>query len=632
MKVSYFTRKIFYRFFLPTIISSVCLGIANLADALCVGLLLGDPALAAISLISPIFMVFNVLDVGIAVGAAVGFTRLMASGHAKQARELFQQMFLVSTVISVILAVVGIIFINPILVALGTSPAQGEVYTYTKDYAVRLILSAPVFFINQLFYHSIRCDDGEKRAGIAMTVQTILDVALSFVLVLGFGMGVKGAIWATTIGITVGIAIYIPHFLHKFTVLSLKFSKPDFTNFIRYFKIGFASSNQYLAQFFLLLITNNLLMRIHGQGAVAILNVVLNVSYVLLGIFEGIGATIVPLAGTFMSERNKIAQRDTMVLSFRWAAGLGIVSIGLCAIFAPQIATVFGLSAGSISIGASALRHYFVSAVFAAVSILLCSYWQAINRENETLLLTTLRSFMVYITIAIPLSFGTLERYWLVFPATEIVSLLIFVLVRLHRRKHATSTLSFENLDTVQVIQPKKHKNKRFDISFENLDAEQSEVDTGRKKFELTFKNLDSIPPLEHMIEQNLTDFGELLGRVEEYCEKLNATPMQLNLANMAVEETCGVIFANALSKKQKNTYIQITLFPIANGLFELHIRDDGPNFNPFSIKTKKIEDTQDDTDIDFDMSNMGILMVKSKAKEFFYRHYQGFNTLTIRI
>jgi membrane protein implicated in regulation of membrane protease activity len=32
------------------------------------------------------------------------------------------------------------------------------------------------------------------------------------------------------------------------------------------------------------------------------------------------------------------------------------------------------------------------------------------------------------------------------------------------------------------------------------------------------------------------------------------------------------------------------------------------------------------------DIDNIGILMVKKKAKEFFYRHYQGFNTLTVRV
>ena len=75
MKESAFTQKIFYRFFFPAVAASVCLGLANLADALCVGMMLGESALAAISLVSPIYMVFNVLDLGIAIGGSVTFAR-----------------------------------------------------------------------------------------------------------------------------------------------------------------------------------------------------------------------------------------------------------------------------------------------------------------------------------------------------------------------------------------------------------------------------------------------------------------------------------------------------------------------------------------------------------------------------
>ncbi len=36
--------------------------------------------------------------------------------------------------------------------------------------------------------------------------------------------------------------------------------------------------------------------------------------------------------------------------------------------------------------------------------------------------------------------------------------------------------------------------------------------------------------------------------------------------------------------------------------------------------------------DEDFDMDGMGVLVIKKRAKEFFYRRYQGFNTLIIKI
>ena len=56
-------------------------------------------------------------------------------------------------------------------------------------------------------------------------------------------------------------------------------------------------------------------------------------------------------------------------------------------------------------------------------------------------------------------------------------------------------------------------------------------------------------------------------------------------------------------------------------------MRDDATSFNPFDMNTEKAS-----ADGDFDMDSMGVLVIKKRAKEFFYRRYQGFNTLIIRI
>src|SRR5699024_9772835 len=121
-------KKIFYRFFFPAVAASICLGLANLADALCVGMVMGESALAAISLVTPIYMVFNVLHLGMAVGGSVTFAQLMGGGKVKQAVNVFRQMLLLALMVSVVLAVLGEVFVEPLILLLGADPSQGEVY------------------------------------------------------------------------------------------------------------------------------------------------------------------------------------------------------------------------------------------------------------------------------------------------------------------------------------------------------------------------------------------------------------------------------------------------------------------------------------------------------------------------
>ena len=73
--------------------------------------------------------------------------------------------------------------------------------------------------------------------------------------------------------------------------------------------------------------------------------------------------------------------------------------------------------------------------------------------------------------------------------------------------------------------------------------------------------------------------------------------------------------------------YIQFTIVPHEDGTVTIHVRDDATKFNPFEMDTDSIS-LDDDTGLDA----IGVKMIKSKAKEFFYRRYAGFNTLVVRV
>lgn len=585
MRESYFTNRIFYRFFFPSIISSLCLAVANLADALCVGIMLGEPALAAISLVSPIYMVFNVLDLGIAVGGAVTFTKLLGEGRARRALELFSQMLLCTLVISILLGGLGIIFLEPLLKLLGANPTQGQVvYAMTRDYALRLLIATPLFFLNLLFYHFVRCDDGERRASVGLAVANLLDVGLSFVLVLGFGMGVQGAIYSTIIGTATGVLIYLPHFFYRGNLLSLRLpAKPDFKLMFQCYRTGFSTSSQYIFQFILLLVINNLIIRIHGEGGLAVFNVVLNISYVCMGLYDGVAATIQPLAATFCGERNHRGQKHTLRLALIWGTALGLVLSGAGALLAPWIAGVFGLSPGMIEMGALALRCYCLSVPVAGLSVMLGAYWQAEGREGRTMLLTTLRSFVIYLAFAVPLTMGPLTRLWWMFPGIEAASLAIIGVFCL-----------LQNIRQGPI-----------------------------------YHALDDQPIYHYLLREDLEDLSTLLEEVEEFCNQQGASMQQTYFVTMTVEEMSQAIFEHTEQVGSVGTYIQITLFQSSPGLFELHVRDNASAFDPFSLNTSRITEAENEESA---LDSIGVLMVKKKAKEFYYRHYQGFNTLTVRV
>ena len=122
------------------------------------------------------------------------------------------------------------------------------------------------------------------------------------------------------------------------------------------------------------------------------------------------------------------------------------------------------------------------------------------------------------------------------------------------------------------------------------------------------------------------TDVGTASADLEAFCEKWGATMRQQYTVMMAVEELGLTILQHGFQGREDG-YIQITVIAQEDGSFELHLRDNAVRFDPFSLDTDKTK-----AGGDVDMDSIGVLMIKKRAKEFFYRRYQGFNSLVVKL
>ncbi len=575
LKNKSFTDRMFRRLFWPTLFSSVGLALGDIADALFVGIRIGKAGLATMSLVAPVYMLYNVLDIGIAVGASVHYTRALGKGKARQGVEIFSQMLTVAVVVSVLIAVLGLALMPYILRVLGAGSPQGELWSYTKDYLQIMFLGAPLTFLYFLLYYCVRCDDNEKLASAGYVAGYLTDIAASAVFVLVLKMDVRGAILATVLGKAVGICVFSLHFTRRWAILgaTLRFRpvKPDIKLVFSVLKTGMSSSFGFIGQFLALLIVNNLLLRLGGETSLAQLNIVQNVSYVALAIYNALGDTAQPLCGTFFAEHNKSAIGRVMSL----AIGTGVVSGGLLAVlfavFAPAVCALFGLTASAVPAGALAVRLFCLSVIPAGLNLTWSSCFQAIGRERIVFLINQMRTFVCFVVFALILSRFGVGWFWLAFLGAEFGTLAVW-LPACRLKKQTVS-------DTV----------------------------------------------FSYLLDTNSTDISDLMNRAEAFCEENGAAPGQIYCVTMCVEEVCQAIIENAFRRKG-DEYIQLTVCFESDGTVALHIRDNAVNFNPFAMVTGRDYENEEH------LASLGIQMVKAKSKRFFYRRYAGFNTLTVEV
>ena len=242
-----FARRMFYRFLIPSLVMAFSLSFRNIVDSLVIGQRMQEEGLTAVSLTLPIYMIYNVLDIALNIDGSMVCTQLLTAGDAEKAREQFTQVTVLNLLISMPFVLLGL-FGTPLAVRLlGASPDQVLIYPLTYQYAQILLLSAPLFFMNMLLYSYIRVDSGEVRASVGFVAGTAVDFVLNFVFVLGFDLGVRGAILATVAGQILSILIYSGHFFGKKHILRFHFKgfRLDLREMRRCFWIGLSGSVRY---------------------------------------------------------------------------------------------------------------------------------------------------------------------------------------------------------------------------------------------------------------------------------------------------------------------------------------------------------------------------------------------------
>ncbi len=573
-KENLFSDKMFQRLWRPSVATAFGLALGDMADAIVVGQKMGATGLAAISLTLPVYMVINVFVNGFGIGGSVKFATLLSEGKSEEAVHSFNQIFGFLVLLSLGLGVLGNVAIGPLLAVLGVRPGDGAVYTACMQYVRVLLCGLPILFLSYLLNYYLRNDDHQTVAAVGFTVGNLSDLLMNVIFVLVLDMGVIGAALSTVLGQLIAILIFLPAILGKKGMAKLHPSKmkpKGLREPLLCFRLGFSSSIEYLWQVIFLLILNRSLMRYAGEDGVAVFDMVQNVSYLIINVYEYTAKAMQPIVSTYNVECNRQGMKHILHKGIRYGHRVGGTISILLFIFPVAACRVFGLSGTELeSLGKAAIRLYCLGGCIGGVNIIYENYYQAREDEKPAYLLSTLRSAAVKIPVSVLLLPFGMPILWLFYPLNEILSLGIF-----------------------------RFLEKRI------------------RKPELPEERVYS-----RMIENKISDFSGLLAETQAFCEKWGADEKQQYFVNMAVEEICQVIMTHAF-REEEGSYIEIALIARENHEIELHLRDNAETFDPFEQK---------EGDEEWNLDMMGVRVVKETAKEFFYRRYQGFNTTIVRV
>ena len=197
-------------FALPQLIGNVLQSLNGSINAIWVGQLLGDEALAATANSNILMFLLFALVFGFGMAATVRIGQAWGANDVITARRVLGAALGLTGAISLVMATLGILFADKVLDLLAT---PGAAHDQALAYLRVVFIANPIATITTMIAMSLRGAGDAATPLRFMILATVLDVALNPVLILGLGpapaLGIAGSAWATVIATSIGFVAMI---------------------------------------------------------------------------------------------------------------------------------------------------------------------------------------------------------------------------------------------------------------------------------------------------------------------------------------------------------------------------------------------------------------------------------------
>ena len=382
---------------IPTIIIMLVTAIYNIADTFFVAKL-GTSASGAVGIVFSLMAIIQAIGFTLGMGSGSLISRLLGAKKNEKANEMASTGFFTAIIFGVLLALFGIINLDALMKALGSSDS---ILPLAKNYAKYILIAAPVMCASFVLNNILRSEGKARFAMVGIASGSIINIFLDPILIFKFDMGISGAAIATMVSQMISFLILLSSVLIGVTIskLSIKYMSKKFSTYCLIIKTGLPSfTRQGLASISTVLL--NLCAVGYGDAAVAALSIFSKIFMFIFSAVIGFGQGFQPVVGYNYGAEKYDRVRDSCFFTIK----VGMIIMSFCAvigfIFAPQIINLFiADDLGVINIGTSCLRAQCIAMPIIPICTVCNMTFQMIGRSWTATLLSSTRQGLCFIPI-----------------------------------------------------------------------------------------------------------------------------------------------------------------------------------------------------------------------------------------
>ncbi len=369
----------------------------NMADTFFVGQTGDEMQVAAVSLATPVFLLFMAIGSLFGIGGTSVISRALGKKDEVYARQVSSFCFWFSIIVGVFFIILFQSFMSLILKIIG---ASANTVDYARSYLNIVSWSAPFVLVSTAFSNIVRAEGRSNEAMIGTMTGTILNIVLDPIMILVLKIGISGAAWATVIGNVISSIYYIVILIRSNTHLSISVKDLVVNKSIIYdvFSIGIPASLQSIMMSVSSIVINLFLVA-YGDIQLAAYGVAVKLAMITGLVQIGLGQGIQPILGYNYGARKPERFMSVVHYSDKLSIVMGIILTAVCWIFAGQMTRMFIDSQEIIQYGVPFLKTLLISGPILGILFVYINALQAIGSSKYSLILSISRQGLIFIPL-----------------------------------------------------------------------------------------------------------------------------------------------------------------------------------------------------------------------------------------
>ncbi|EKU70858.1 MATE family efflux transporter [Selenomonas sp. F0473] len=401
------TYRTLLAFAVPMIISHLVMNVNFIVDGFFVAHAVGTDGLSAINIVMPFIPLTIVLATMLGTGGSALVAAQLGEGKRRHAQENFSLLVLVCVILSTMIAVLGLIFLRPVLYFFG---ADDALYPLCEVYAVPLFVSTPLTMAGLILDIFLVAAGQPRLAMLSFLVGGIVNMVLDYILLFVLDWGLGGVAVATATGFSISAFVGLWYFvIHRRGTLRLVRPVWRLRTVLSAMGNGSSEMVMQLSMSIIMIVMNNTMMRLAGADGVAAIAISEYISGLLTAIYMGYAEGVAPLASFNYGKRDTHALRGILRRSLTLITAFSLFTTAVSILIAAPLTQIFVPATSHVyDLAVTGFRLYAIGFLFAGFGTYGSSFFTALGDGRTSALLSFCHTmlFLLGFLLLLPRFFG----------------------------------------------------------------------------------------------------------------------------------------------------------------------------------------------------------------------------------